>query len=118
MRIDQFNNLSPQNIIGSESRGSGDETGDNTSDEDGIENGDETGGESGNEMGDETGDNGGDGGGSSSGSSGGGGGQLPEGHSFGKPTSKVLDDGTIELTYKCTDHGETYVIYITVSPEQ
>ncbi len=116
------------------------ETGDSTGGESDAENGDGTGGETDAEKGDgtggetdaetgdgtggETGGGSGDGGGGSTGGdSGDSGGQppivLPKGHTFGEPTRKNLGNGKIELTYQCADHeNETYVITISVSPEQ
>lgn len=43
---------------------------------------------------------------------------LPEGHVFGTPISEELTDGSIKLTYTCTDCGKTYVIIISIDPEQ
>ena len=57
--------------------------------------------------------------GSSNGNSGGGGGeQSPAVHTFGTPTQEELGDGSIKLTYTCTECGETYVVIVTVDPEQ
>jgi len=43
---------------------------------------------------------------------------LPAGHTFELTGSKELGDGTIQLTYTCTDCGESYVVIISVEPEQ
>ena len=56
--------------------------------------------------------------GNSGGSGGGGGGQSPAVHTFGTPTQEELGDGSIKLTYTCTECGETYVVIVTVDPEQ
>lgn len=56
--------------------------------------------------------------GSSGDSGGGGGGQSPAVHTFGTPTQEELGDGSIKLTYTCTECGETYVVIVTVDPEQ
>jgi hypothetical protein len=56
--------------------------------------------------------------GNSGGSGGGGDGQSPAVHTFGTPTQEELGDGSIKLTYTCTECGETYVVIVTVDPEQ
>ncbi len=43
---------------------------------------------------------------------------LPEGHAFGTPISEQLADGSIKITYTCTECGKTYEIIISVDPEQ
>lgn len=45
-------------------------------------------------------------------------GDQPAGHTFELTESKELEDGSIQLTYTCTDCGETYVVIISVDPEQ
>ncbi|MBR0082357.1 MAG: hypothetical protein IJP98_06455 [Clostridia bacterium] len=90
---------------GSDSSGNGSSTSDGGSDSSG--NGSSTsGGSSGSSNG------------NSGGSGGGGGGQSPAVHTFGTPTQEELGDGSIKLTYTCTECGETYVVIVTVDPEQ
>ena len=87
---------------------------DNGSDSSG--NGSSTSGGSSGSSGSSSGSNGNNG--NSGGSGGGGGGQSPAVHTFGTPTQEELGDGSIKLTYTCTECGETYVVIVTVDPEQ
>lgn len=41
-----------------------------------------------------------------------------EGHVFGTPIREELTDGSIKITYTCSECGKTYEIIISVDPEQ
>ena len=101
---------------GSDSSGNGSNDGESDNGSDSSGNGSSTSGGSSGSSGSSSGSNGNNG--NSGGSGGGGGGQSPAVHTFGTPTQEELGDGSIKLTYTCTECGETYVVIVTVDPEQ